>query len=87
MKNEQNPKFQKPKLQTSNHLTTQQPNHLFGNQKSAIRNHKFCVRIPAVLRPHRLVDQDAALSRPKPEFESPWGHKNERLKIQSLVLF
>mgnify|MGYP002066052809 CR=1 FL=1 len=25
-------------------------------------------------RPHRLVDQDAALSRLKPEFESPWGH-------------
>src|ERR1700687_3628168 len=25
-------------------------------------------------RPHRLVDQDAALSRPKPGFESPWGH-------------
>ena len=24
--------------------------------------------------PHRLVDQDAALSRLKPEFESPWGH-------------
>ena len=25
-------------------------------------------------RPHRLVDQDAALSRPKPGFEPPWGH-------------
>ena len=51
MNNEQNPKSKKPKLQTSNHLTTQQPNHLFGNQKSAIKNPKFCVRIPAVLCP------------------------------------
>ena len=24
--------------------------------------------------PHRLVAQDVALSRPKPGFESPWGH-------------
>jgi hypothetical protein len=26
-------------------------------------------------RPHRLVAQDGALSRPKQGFESPWGHK------------
>ena len=26
--------------------------------------------------PHRLVAQDVALSRPKPGFESPWGHLN-----------
>ena len=26
-------------------------------------------------RPHRLEDQDATLSRLRPEFESPWGHK------------
>ena len=25
--------------------------------------------------PHRLVAQDVALSRPKPGFESPWGHR------------
>jgi hypothetical protein len=27
-------------------------------------------------RPHRLGDQDAALSRLKPRFESEWGHKD-----------
>ena len=26
-------------------------------------------------RPHRLEAQDATLSRSKPGFESPWGHK------------
>jgi hypothetical protein len=26
-------------------------------------------------RPHRLEAQDAALSRPKQGFESPWGHR------------
>ncbi len=26
-------------------------------------------------RPHRLVAQDVALSRPKQGFESPWGHQ------------
>ena len=26
-------------------------------------------------RPHRLVAQDGALSRPKQGFESPWGHR------------
>src|SRR5689334_23023480 len=26
-------------------------------------------------RPHRLGAQDATLSRSKPGFESPWGHK------------
>jgi hypothetical protein len=29
-------------------------------------------------RPHRLAAQDVALSRPKPGFESPWGHRNNR---------
>lgn len=29
----------------------------------------------AFFRPHRLGDQDAALSRPKRGFESPWGHQ------------
>jgi hypothetical protein len=27
-----------------------------------------------LLRPHRLVAQDEALSRLKPGFEFPWGH-------------
>jgi hypothetical protein len=31
--------------------------------------------------PHRLVDQDVALSRLKPEFESPWGHQNVALEF------
>jgi hypothetical protein len=30
-------------------------------------------------RPHRLGAQDAALSRPKQGFESPWGHQKIRL--------
>ena len=33
----------------------------------------LCVRIGAAC-PHRLEAQDVALSRPKPGFESPWGH-------------
>ncbi len=32
-------------------------------------------RIPTLdPRPHRLAAQDAALSRPKRGFDSPWGH-------------
>ena len=34
-----------------------------------IKSARFC--------PHRLEDQDAALSRPKPGFESPWGHSSD----------
>lgn len=34
--------------------------------------------MPAV-RPHRLEDQDVALSRPRQEFESPWGHLGAHL--------
>ena len=30
--------------------------------------------IPVQSRPHRLVDQDTALSRPRQGFEFPWGH-------------
>ena len=33
--------------------------------------------------PHRLVAQDVALSRPKPEFESPWGHCAPRANRQA----
>ena len=29
-------------------------------------------------RPHRLGAQDATLSRSKPGFESPWGHKSSK---------
>lgn len=37
--------------------------------------------------PHRLEDQDAALSRPKLEFESPWGHYLfEVLLMKALVV-
>ena len=38
--------------------------------------------------PHRLGDQDAALSRLKPEFESLWGHWFTRMKpLSSGFLF
>ena len=39
------------------------------------------IRISSSTRPHRLVDQDAALSRLKPEFESPWGHYKFHHKV------
>lgn len=32
---------------------------------------------PLAKRPHRLAAQDVALSRPKPGFESPWGHLDQ----------
>ena len=31
-------------------------------------------KITPAKRPHRLVAQDGALSRPKQRFESAWGH-------------
>ena len=34
--------------------------------------------------PHRLGDQDAALSRPKRGFESPWGHHLFARSVQAL---
>ncbi len=39
-------------------------------------------------RPHRLGDQDAALSRLKPGFESPWGHQiNSRTRVSGSLFF
>ena len=35
---------------------------------------RWCGTIVPAVRPHRLEDQDAALSRLKQGFESPWGH-------------
>ena len=37
------------------------------------------------IRPHRLAAQDVALSRPKPGFESPWGHPNQKA-VQQVML-
>jgi hypothetical protein len=37
--------------------------------------------------PHRLEAQDGALSRPKLEFESPWGHNREPLNQWLFVLY
>ena len=52
-----------------------------------------CRRIPhgwqgssGVSCPHRLVAQDGALSRLKPEFESPWGH-TQVIRLMALFLF
>ncbi len=45
----------------------------FGNR--SCREHAGARRQAQHKCPHRLVDQDAALSRLKPEFESPWGHQ------------
>ena len=36
--------------------------------------------------PHRLAAQDAALSRPKQGFESPWGHSKNRRKPRRFFL-
>src|SRR5215207_4832125 len=41
-------------------------------------------RVSDSRRPHRLVAQDGALSRPKQGFESPWGH---RRVINMMALF
>jgi hypothetical protein len=39
------------------------------------------------LRPHRLVAQDAGLSRRKQGFDSPWGrHKTAKNKIDFTTL-
>ncbi len=32
---------------------------------------------PVLVSPHRLGDQDVGLSSPRPEFESPWGHRSD----------
>ena len=41
--------------------------------------------LPVLLsRPHRLAAQDAALSRPKQGFESPWGHSLFISKFQAI---
>ena len=40
-----------------------------------LTNYRASDRISDVERPHRLGDQDAALSRLKREFESLWGHQ------------
>ena len=34
-------------------------------------------------RPHRLVAQDEALSRLKPGFEFPWGHKKRTASMSN----
>jgi hypothetical protein len=36
------------------------------------------------IRPDRLVAQDAALSRPKPEFNSPSGHQSIEIDTRRL---
>ena len=36
-------------------------------------------------RPHRLVAQDGALSRPKQGFESPWGHRFAKDRQQIML--
>ncbi len=38
------------------------------------------------MRPHRLVAQDGALSRPKQRFESAWGHQT-RIRQERRILY
>lgn len=42
---------------------------------------------PRSKRPHRLVAQDEALSRPKPGFEFPWGHTQVTVPLPGTVTF
>jgi hypothetical protein len=42
---------------------------------------------PLGTRPHRLGDQDAALSRLKPQFESGWGQRNGTVRNGAFGLY